>query len=246
MKFGLFLFIYFLLAISSSFAQLTYSGNVLDATDKTYLEGIIVEIIGKDDKVLTNNRGYFSITAEVGDTLKLSFPGFIESKKILEKERYLQLQIQDKARLLPTFEVKSEANIFRFKDGKLVLIDPDEEKAPSKKGGISAGYLDSPNGTGGVAIAGVLSSLTKRAKQERAYQKKLEWDSRRAGYYAVIESDSVRQNLMVKYQLERADWDRMIIRFNEGNAYHEFLDWSKERVYAKLSEFIERERSWGN
>lgn len=245
MKFGLLLFVYFLV-ISTSFAQVTYSGNVLDATDKTYLEGAIVEIIGKSDKATTNDRGYFSITAEAGDTLKLSFPGFIDLKTVLEKERYLQLQIQDKARLLPTFEVKSEANRFRFKDGKLVLIDPDEEKVPSKNGGISAGYLDSPSGTGGVAITGVLSSLTKRAKQERAYQKKLEWESRRAGYYAVIESDSVRQNLMVKYRLERADWDRMIIRFNEGNAYHEFLDWSKARVYALLSEFIERERSWGN
>lgn len=245
MKFGLFLFVYFLM-ISTSFAQLTYSGNVLDATDKTYLEGVIVEIMGRDVKASTNDRGYFSITAEAGDTLKLSFPGFIELKIVLEKERYLQLQIQDKARLLPTFEVKSEANRFRFKDGKLVLIDPDEEKVPFKNGGISAGYLDSPSGTGGVAIAGVLSSLTKRAKQERAYQKKLEWDSRRAGYYAVVESDSVRQNLMVKYQIDRADWDRMIIRFNEGNAYHEFLDWSKTRVYDLLSEFIERERSWGN
>lgn len=245
MKFRVLVFLYFAF-LPALLAQRSYSGNVLDANDKKYLEGVSVEVIGTDQLQTTNIRGYFSVKGSIGDTLRLSFPGFLEQKIVLAEETFLMLQIQDRARLLPTFEVKSEPYAFRFKDGKLTLIDPDEEKAPSTKGGISAGYLDSPNATGGIAIAGVLSSLTKRAKQEREYQKKLEWDRRRSGYYAVIESDSVRQNLMVKYQLERSDWDRMIIRFNEGNAYHEFLDWSKDRVYATLSEFIKRERNWIN
>jgi hypothetical protein len=217
---------------------------VLDANDKKYLEGVSVEVIGTDQLQTTNARGYFSVQGESGDTLRLSFPGFLEQKIVLAEETFLMVQIQDRARLLPTFEVKSEPYAFRFKDGKLTLIDPDEEKDRSTKGGISAGYLNSPSG--GIAIAGVLSSLTKRAKQEREYQKKQEWMRRRAGYYAVIESDSVRQNLMVKYQLERSDWDRIIIRFNEGNSYHEFLDWSEERVYTTLSEFINRESNWIN
>ena len=231
---------------NATLAQLSYSGNVLDATDKSYLEGVTVEVINSQSSTITNTRGYFSVTASQGDTLRFSFPGFIEQKILLAEERFLQIQIQDRARLLPTFEVKSEPYSFRFKDGKLTIVDPDEEKAHSNKGGISAGYLDSPNATGGIAIAGVLSSLTKRAKQEREYQKKQEWMRRREGYYAIVDSDSVRQNMMVKYQLERSEWDRIIIRFNEGNAYHEFLDWSKERVYATLSEFIDRERRWIN
>jgi len=243
MKFWFLALIYFAF-LPSLLAQKSYSGNVLDANDKKYLQGVSVEVIGTDQVQITNTRGYFSVKGESGDTLRLSFPGFLEQKVVLSEETFLMLQIQDRARLLPTFEVKSEPYSFRFKDGKLTLIDPDEEKAESKKGGISAGYLNSPNG--GVAIAGVLSSLTKRARQEREYQKKKEWMSRRAGYYAVVESDSVRQNLMVKYQLGRSDWDRIIIRFNEGNAYHEFLDWSEERVYATLSEFIDRERRWIN
>ncbi|SFT56618.1 hypothetical protein SAMN04489724_1367 [Algoriphagus locisalis] len=243
MKFTFLVILYFAFA-PAILAQRTYSGNVLDATDKTYLEGVNVEILGSGSSDITNIRGYFSVKGNLGDTLKISFPGFIEQKIPLGEETFLMLQIQDRARLLPTFEVKSEPYAFRFKDGKLTLIDPDEEKATSNKGGISAGYLDSPNG--GIAIAGVLSSLTKRARLEREYQKKQEWMRRRAGYYAVVESDTIRQNLMVKYQLQRSDWDRMIIRFNEGNAYHEFLDWSKERVYATLSEFIDRERRWIN
>ncbi|PZX53941.1 carboxypeptidase-like protein [Algoriphagus ratkowskyi] len=227
-------------------AQSTYSGNVLDANDKMYLEGVSVEVIGTDQLQITNARGYFSVKGVIGDTLRLSYPGFLEQKIVLAEETFLLLQIQDRARLLPTFEVKSEPYSFRFKDGKLTLIDPDEEVATSIKSGITAGYLNSPNLTGGVAIAGVLSSLTKRARQEREYQKKLEWLSRRAGYYAVVDSDTIRQNLMVKYQLQRSEWDKLIIRFNEGNAYHEFLDWSKDRVYSTLSEFIKRESDWIN
>ncbi|MDR7130803.1 hypothetical protein J2X69_003160 [Algoriphagus sp. 4150] len=241
MKVRLLLIIYFAF-LPALLAQRSYSGNVLDATDKRYLEGVSVEVVGTDQLQTTNIRGYFSVKGKHGDTLRVSFPGFIEQKMVLGEETFLTFQIQDRARLLPTFEVKSDPYTFRFKDGKLVLIDPDEETSPSKKGGISAGYLDSPNG--GVAIAGVLSSLTKRAKQEREYQKKQEWMRRRAGYYEVVESDSVRQNFMVKYQLKRSDWDRIIIRFNEGSSHHEFLDWSKERVYETLSEFIHRESQW--
>lgn len=245
MKFKILFIIYFSF-LPALLAQRTYSGNVLDANDKAYIEGVKVEVLGTDQNQLTNTRGYFSVKGIAGDTLRLTFPGFVEQKTVLAEETFLILQIQDKARFLPTFEVKSEPYAFRFKDGKLTLIDPNEEKSPSNTSGISAGYLDSPNATGGIAIAGVLSSLTKRARQEREYQKKQEWMRRRAGYYAVVESDSIRQNLMVKYQLQRSDWDRLIIRFNEGNAYHEFLDWSEERVYATLNEFIDRERRWVN
>lgn len=245
MRYG-FLLLFTLCLSATAFGQVSYSGNVLDATDKSYMEGVLVEIIGSSRVDTTNVRGHFSVNATQGDTLKVSFPGFIDQKILLGTERFLQIQLQDKARLLPTFEVKSKPSSFRFKDGKLVLIDPDEERVKSNTSGISAGYLDSPNLTGGVAIAGVLSSLTKRARLERKYNAKKEWMSRREGYYAVIESDSIRQNFMIKYDLNRSEWDQLIIRFNEGNNYHEFLDWSKSRVFSTLDEFIMREYQWLN
>lgn len=243
MKFALTLLL-LICAVQLSFAQLSYSGNVLDDTDNTYLEGVRVEVIGGDQIDTTNERGYFSVKANAGDSLKLSYPGFMDLNIVLTSERYLQLLLHDRARLLPTFTVKSEPYSFRFKDGKLTVVDPNEEKEKGNSSGISAGYLNSPNG--GVAIAGVLSSLTKKARLERQYQKKLIWLDRRAGYYAVVESDSVRKNLMIKYQLDRSEWDRILIRYNEGNQYHEFLDWSQSRVYNSLEEFIKRESSWKN
>lgn len=234
--------LFFFLNAGLVFSQLSYSGNVIDATDKKYLEGVFVEIIGSTETDSTNTRGYFNLKARVGDTLKISYPGFIEQKISLTADRYLQIQIQDRARFLPTFEVKSEPYSFRFKDGKLTLRDPNEVIEKSPKGQITAGPTGSP--TGGFGIYGPISYFTKKARNEREYAKKQEWNNRRAGYYAVIESDSVRRNLMVKYQLSRAQWDKLVIRYNEGNLSHEFLDWPKDRVYAHFDSFITREKDW--
>ena len=51
---------------------------------------------------------------------------------------------------------------------------------------------------------------------------------------------------MIKYQLDRTQWDKLVIRYNEGNAHHEFLDWPKDRVYAHFDSFITREKDWVN
>ncbi len=236
--------IYIFLQASCAIAQATYSGNVLDATDKKYLEGVFLEVIGSNETDSTNSRGYFNLKAKIGDSLRVSYPGFIEQIIVLKADRYLQIQIQDQARFLPTFEVKSEPYAFRFKDGKLTVIDPNEVKEKSPKGQITAGPSGSP--TGGFAIYGPISYFTKKARQAREYAKKQEWDLRRAGYYAIIESDSVRKNLMIKYQLDRPQWDKLVIRYNEGNAHHEFLDWPKDRVYAHFNSFISREKDWVN
>jgi hypothetical protein len=87
-------------------------------------------------------------------------------------------------------------------------------------------------------VYGVLSSLTKRNRELRKYEEKLEWIKRRQGYLEVIDSDSIRTELMGTYHLNREQWDEMIIRFNEFHLGHEFLDWPKERVAESLREFV--------
>lgn len=234
-----------LLLISQAiFAQTSYSGNVLDATDKRYLEGVEVSVVAKDQTTTTNSRGYFNLQASRGDTLVFRFPGFLEQKIKLTEDRFLLVQIQDRARLLPTFEVRGEPYAFRFKDGKLILIDPDEKSEPSKKGEVSVGTGTSMGG--GLTIYGPISYFSKRARQEREYQEKLEILRRRQGYLEVVDSDSVRSVLMETFQIDRNTWDKIIVRFNEAHLHHQFLDWSKEKVYARLSEFIAQEKEWVN
>lgn len=235
MKVPVFL-IAFLLTTASTVAQSSYSGNVLDAFDKKYLEGVSVTVIGKET-VMTNSRGYFNVKGILGDTLMLSFPGFIDQKIILGQDKFLLLQIQDRARLLPTFQVEAEPYRFRFRDGKLYLAEdePKQERSLSKSVSMGTGTSD---GGGGVAIYGPISYFSKRNTQLRKYEERLQWIKRRQGYLEVIDSDSIRTELMEVYQLDRTAWDEMIIRFNEFHLNHEFLDWSKDRVIASLKEFL--------
>ena len=234
------LLLFFFFCVVSLSAQRRYSGNVIDAWDKKYLEGVVVSH-PSGEKVITNSRGYFSIPASQGDTLTFQFPGFLERKMILTADAFLFVELQDLARLLPTFQVKAEPYRFRFKDGKLYLSEdePVVEKPLSQQVGFGA--TDSTSPTPGLSIYGPISYFTKRNRELRAYEKRLDWERQRVGYLEVIDADSVRNELMKQYGLDRKKWDELILRFNTFHAAHEFLGWSKERVLAALKEFFRLE-----
>lgn len=234
-----FLFVLFFFGLVNLCAQGRYTGNVVDAWDKKYLEGVIVTN-GKGEESKTNARGYFSISSLMGDTLVFNFPGFIEKKWVATSEYFLFIELQDRARLLPTFQVKAEPYSFRFKDGKLILIEePSLEETPlSQQVGIG---VDSTSPNPGFAIYGPISYFSKRNRQLRAYEKRMEWEKRRQGYLEIIDSDSLRTSLMDSYQLDRKEWDDLILRFNAFHASHEFLDWPKARVQEALLTFFRLE-----
>jgi len=219
-----FLLVLFFFGLVNLCAQGRYSGNVVDAWDKKYLEGVVVTN-GKGEEAKTNARGYFSISSLMGDTLVFNFPGFIEKKWVATSEYFLFIELQDRARLLPTFQVKAEPYSFRFKDGKLILVEePSAEETPlSQQIGIAR---DSTSPTPGFSIY---------------YEKRMDWENRRQGYLEVIDSDSLRTSLMDSYQLDRKGWDDLILRFNAFHASHEFLDWSKARVQEALVTFFRLE-----
>ena len=234
-----FLFVFFFIGLVNLCAQGRYSGNVVDAWDKKYLEGVIVTN-GKGEEAKTNARGYFSISSLMGDTLVFNFPGFIEKKWVATSEYFLFIELQDRARLLPTFQVNAKPYSFRFKDGKLILIDEPTLEETSLSQQVGIGFdPNSPNP--GFAIYGPISYFTKRNRQLRAYEKRMEWEKRRQGYLEVIDSDSLRTSLMNSYQLDRKQWDNLILRFNTFHASHEFLDWPKERVQEALLTFFRLE-----
>ena len=234
-----FLFVFFFFGLVNLCAQGRYSGNVVDAWDKKYLEGVVVTN-GKGEEAKTNARGYFSISSLMGDTLVFNFPGFLEKKWVAASDYFLFIELQDRARLLPTFQVKAEPYSFRFKDGKLILVEEStvEETRLSQQVGMG---IDSTSPNPGFAIYGPISYFTKRNRQLRAYEKRMEWEKRRQGYLEVIDSDSLRTSLMDFYQLDRKQWDDLILRFNVFHASHEFLDWPKARVQEALVTFFRLE-----
>ena len=234
-----FLFIFFAFGWVNLYAQGRYSGNVVDAWDKKYLEGVVVSN-GKGEESITNARGYFSISSLMGDTLVFIFPGFLEKKWVTTAEHFLFVELQDRARLLPTFQVKAEPYSFRFKEGKLILVEEPslEETRLSQQIGMA---VDPTSLNPGFAIYGPISYFTKRNRELRAYEKRMEWEKQRKGYLEVIDSDSLRTSLMNTYQLNRKQWDDIVLRFNTFHASHEFLNWSKVRVQEALVTFFQLE-----
>lgn len=234
------LLLFFFFGVVSLSAQRRYSGNVIDAWDKKYLEGVVVGN-RSGEKVSTNSRGYFSIPSLQGDTLTFQFPGFLEKKTLLTADAFLFVELQDLARLLPTFQVKAEPYRFRFKDGKLYLSEdePVVEKRLSQQ--VSFGATDSTSPTPGFTIYGPISYFTKRNRELRAYEERMIWERQRVGYLKVIDADSVRAELMQQYSIDRKKWDKLILRFNTFHAAHEFLGWSNERVLAALKDFFRLE-----
>jgi len=154
------------------------------------------------------------------------------------------IELQDKARFLTTFEVKGSNYSYSFKDGRLIILDENRAKTPSRKGEVIATPMDNGDGIGGMVISGPISYFTRKARRARAYERKKQWLERRAGYYEVIDSDTTRIQLMEKYELSREDWDQLVIRFNQFHQQHEFLDWPESRVRKSLEEFIQIERSF--
>lgn len=80
--------LFFLFQLLEVYGQRKYSGNVVDAWDKKYLDGIEV-LSSRKEKSITNARGYFSIDALMGDTLTFSFSGFLDKKVIVAEETFL-------------------------------------------------------------------------------------------------------------------------------------------------------------
>lgn len=239
MKVLRFCFTAFVLLVSlSTYGQRMYSGIILDSQDLGFLEGVHVQSLPDGDVSVSNARGYFAVRAAAGDSLSLSMIGFLTQKIVLGEELFLTVKLQDKARFLPTVQVEATPYSYRFKDGKLVLREENEVVDSSPKGEMTLAPNASGDGSGGIALNGFISYFTKKAKQQREYARKMRWHARRKGYYAVIQSDSVRMDFSKKYGLSDESWNRLVIRFNQFHQAHEFLDWSSERVWNSLDEFL--------
>ena len=92
----------------------------------------------------------------------------------------------------------------------MILVEEStlEETRLSQQVGMG---IDSTSPNPGFAIYGPISYFTKRNRQLRAYEKRMEWEKRRQGYLEVIDSDSLRTSLMDSYQLDRKQWDDLIL-----------------------------------
>lgn len=236
------LFIFLALAPLGAFSQVI-TGNVIDGLDRNFLEKVLVVNLQRGDSSTTNERGYFRVQAQEGDSLLFLRPYFIPKALVVGTEKHVLVQVFLDGRTLPRFDLYADQIIIPFRAGNLSTMRALSDR-PAGPGKIYAGTSNNQSLQPGLTLDGPISYFMKSERQKRAYAKKLAFLARQKDYMDLIQSDSVMLALKYEYRLSDKDLDDLIIEFNLLNINHQFLDMNWEQVEKMLTDFLERKTAY--
>lgn len=213
------------------------TGNVVEGMDRNFLDKVWVINLDKKDSILTNERGYFRVKGQKGDSLLFRRDYYIPKKMAVGDETHIFTDIYLDARTLPMFDLYGERLVLPFKVGNQSSMRSLGDR-PTGPGKVYAGLANNENLMPGLTLDGPISYFMKSERQKRQYAKKLAFLARQKDYLDLIQSDSVMQVLKMEYDLTDRDMDDLIIEFNMANIDHQFLDMDWERVEQMLTDFL--------
>ncbi|WP_194775649.1 peptidase associated/transthyretin-like domain-containing protein [Pararhodonellum marinum] len=214
------------------------TGNIVDAQDRRYLETVMVTNLTTNDSAMSNFRGYFRVKASSGDSLRFTKDGFLSHTRKVESPDHIMVTLNFDSFLLPTAYVFGEQEVIRFVIPNLSQYQSLSSR-PAGPGKMYLGHSESNTAlTPGMTLDGPISYFTRRERQKRQYQRRLEKAARQQPYLDLINSDSVRFALRYRYGLNKQDLDSLIVEFNLYHIEHEFLDMDTETVSRLLVEFL--------
>lgn len=219
-------------------AAQSITGNVIDGTDRGFLEKVWVINLSNQDSSLTNERGYFKVKGSKGDSLLFFRQHFIPKKLLVGNDTHILTDIYLDARMLPRFDVYGEAIVIPFRAGNQSSMRGLSDR-PAGPGKIYRGVSGNDGLSPGFTIDGPISYFMKSERQKREYARKLAFMARQEDYLRLIQSDSVMQALKTEFKLSDQDMDDLIIEFNLANISHQFLDMDYDRVERLLLNFLE-------
>lgn len=224
--------------VSVSFGQVV-TGNVVEGMDRNFLEKVWVINLNNQDSVITNERGYFRVKGQRGDSLLFRRDYYIPKKLAVGEDTHLFTDLYLDARTLPMFDLYGERLVIPFKVGNQSTMRSlgDRETGPGK---VYMGLSNNENLQPGLTLDGPISYFMKSERQKRQYARKLAFLARQQDYLDLIQSDSVMQVLKMEYNLTDRDMDDLIIEFNLANLDHQFLDMNWERVEKMLTDFLDQ------
>ena len=230
------LFSILLLLISYSIQGQVLTGNVIDVHDQYNMKGVKVENLNNSQTYTSNARGYFRIEVDLGDTVVFSKEGYVDYVLLVKDTEHMVIPLTFDAMGLPTAYVFGDRPSL-YIPGVSKDIDPDRK--PMGPGWIMPGHSGSHTDlTPGVTLDGPISYFTKRERNKRQYKRALEKIQRQQDYLDVIQSDSIKQVLMERFEVNEEELDELIIGFNIYHREHEFLDMDKKTVLGLLYEFL--------
>ncbi|EIM78117.1 hypothetical protein A3SI_05002 [Nitritalea halalkaliphila LW7] len=220
----------------------TISGNIVDGLDRSYVEGVTVVNLSRGDSAQTNARGYFRLKGQSGDRIAWSKPNWIGQEMEVGEERHLLLEIYLNARTLPTFDVYGD--YFKYNmDYEFQPMMRGLSDRPAGPGKIYSGLADNPGLMPGLTIDGPISYFMKSERYKRQYRRKMEFRARQQPYLDLIQSDSVRNRLILEFNLTEKEYDSLVVEFNWENRSHQFADLPASTVSRMLYEFF-RSYAW--
>lgn len=213
------------------------TGNVVEGMDRNFLDNVWVINLDKKDSIITNERGYFRVKGQKGDSLLFRRDYYIPKKMVVGEDTHIFTDIYLDARTLPMFDLYGERLVIPFKAGNQSSMRSLGDRATGP-GKVYMGLADNESLMPGLTIDGPISYFMKSERQKRQYAKKLTFLARQKDYLDLIQSDSVMQALKLEYNLTDRDMDDLIIEFNMANLDHQFLDMDWERVEQMLTDFL--------
>lgn len=232
--FCLFLFI----SVGGTVAQVV-TGNVIDGLDRNFLDKVWVINLQNMDSSLTNERGYFRVLANEGDSLLFSRNYYMQKKLVVGQERHILTEVYLDARTLPRFDLYADRMVIPFNPGNVSNMRSLSDR-PAGPGKVYLGTSEQNGMMPGFTLDGPISYFMRSERQKRQYARKLEFLSRQRAYLDLIQSDSVMQELKSMYKLSDQDLDDLIIEFNIQNLSHQFLDMDWSRVEKLLLDFLDQ------
>lgn len=238
MKKNLLLFLVFFASAQIKVLAQVLTGNVLDGLDKGFLDKVWVINLQNQDSSITNERGYFRVKADIGDSILISKNYYIPKVIIAGEEKHILTDIYLDARTLPRFDLYGEKLVIPFKVGNQSNMRSLTD-GPAGPGKIYTGLANNPSLQPGLTLDGPISYFMKSERQKRQYARKLAFLASQENYLMLIQSDSVMAALKYEYNLTDEDLDGLIIEFNLQNIDHQFVGMEWERVEKLLLDFLD-------
>ena len=228
--------IFFLSLIALTVQGQVLTGNIIDAQDQYNMKGVKVENRRTAKTFTSNDRGYFRMEVNMGDSVVFYKEGYVKHVVVVKEIDHLVVPLTFDAVGLPTAYVYADRPSLYIPG---ISLDRDPDRKPMGPGRVMPGHSRSHTDlTPGVTLDGPISYFTKRERNKRQYKRALEKLERQAPYLEVIQSDSIKQVLMTRFELKETELDELIIGFNIYHREHEFLDIDHDTVLGLLYEFL--------
>jgi len=169
---------FFLVNSAVALAQSTVSGVIKDNTGEP-LAGANVSVKGTNTKAVADANGRFSIRANKGQTLVVSYIGFKDQEQVVKGNKEMSIFLSDDSKMLDDVvvigygslarkEVASSITSLKMEEMPIAVVTSPEQMLQGKVPGLTVTNTSDPNGSASISLRGA-SSLREGTAMEPYY-----------------------------------------------------------------------------